>query len=812
MSDRLITFGSILFILAFILATAFFVGASNRHVELWLQFILLCMVVIVAALVVRVLLPLFRVSPTRRQLEDLERQIKSLGERIGRIEARQREELWLDVDLEGVAVPKAEAAGPGAAPARAPTRPAGPPPPAKIPERESPADAAVSYGASPDWLPHLTRDQQWREGLEETIGKRWMTWAGALAIFIAAAFFLKHAFENQWLGPTGRVALGVVAGIAVLAFGDLCVRRGMRILGQGLIGGSLGILYVSLFAAFSLYQLVPQIPAFGFMALVTAAGMALAILHNALPLAFIAVLGGFITPLLASTGADSRDALFAYLTVLDLGVLGVAIFRRWRALDALAFLGTWIMFAGWFAKFYRPAAMTPALLWIGCFFLIFLIVPFVYQLRTRSAAQVESFVLALGNGALSFAYVYHILRQEYLFAVGFVALFLTFCYVGLAAAIRRRVPQDTQSLFGFVGLSVVFLTLAAPLQLKLHGVTLAWSIEGPVLVFLGYIFRYRPVRIAGFLVLALAAARLFTAHWPLHTAFFDLFLNRHFAAAMSVPLAAAAYALIHFRFQDESTEWDRRLMTAAAIGAGLVAIVIFHGEVGAWFWYRAVEPIRDRGYLYSCAVTTVWAVGALGFLAAGRKLSSRISVYAGLAPLAVAAILLIASYSYSNPRPWTLFVNYRFIAGLVVMAALIRYAFVAKGSGGLFDENGGKFAGALSWIAGLLPLVLLSLEVYCYCSETIADRTHARWAGQMSLSVIWGVYAAAALAAGFWRRVKELRFAALALFALVVLKVVFVDMAAVQQIYRIVSFLALGLFLIGASYLYHRLEKRLGGK
>jgi uncharacterized membrane protein len=86
----------------------------------------------------------------------------------------------------------------------------------------------------------------------------------------------------------------------------------------------------------------------------------------------------------------------------------------------------------------------------------------------------------------------------------------------------------------------------------------------------------------------------------------------------------------------------------------------------------------------------------------------------------------------------------------------------------------------------------------------------------MSLSVVWGIYATAVLVIGFWRRVRSLRLSALGLFGLTVLKLVIVDMAKVEEVYRIVSFLVLGILMIGASYLYHRVEKRIstssGGK
>ena len=340
------------------------------------------------------------------------------------------------------------------------------------------------------------RDQQWWAGLEERAGKRWMTWAGALALFLSAGFFVKYAFENQWLGPSGRVALGIVAGMVMLLAGDRCLRRELRPLGQGLIGGGFAILYVSLFAAFALYRLVPQATAMGGFVIVTAAGMTLAVLHDAIPLSFLAVLGGFITPVLVSTGKDPRAALFCYMILLDLGVLGVAIFKRWRALDVLAFIGTWALFTGWYVHFYRASSLFPTLLWVVGFYFIFLILPFVYPLRSRTEAQIESVTLALSNAVITFGYACVILQSQHRSLLGSAALVMSGCYLIMGYLFRTRVKEDRRSVLGCIGLAVFFVTLAVPLHLRVHGITLAWAAEGPILLYLGYVYAYRPVRIA----------------------------------------------------------------------------------------------------------------------------------------------------------------------------------------------------------------------------------------------------------------------------------------------------------------------------
>jgi uncharacterized membrane protein len=453
--------------------------------------------------------------------------------------------------------------------------------------------------------------------------------------------------------------------------------------------------------------------------------------------------------------------------------------------------------------------MVPTLLWIALFFLIFLSIPFAYQLRKGIPSPVESFVLALANAAVSFGYAYWILREDYQYLLGFVALAITVCYLAIAVLVRKRVAEDTRSLFGFVTLAVVFLTLAVPLQLKVHGVTLTWAMEGPVLVFLGYLYRYRPVRIAGFLVLALAAGRLFFFHWPLHTAYFVPIFNRYFAAAMSVPLAAALYAVVHRKRLPEATDIDRYLMTASAIFAGFLALIILHAEISTWLRYHAVQLKMSRYYLSACAVTALWALGSLGYLAAAVRAESRAAFYSGLPALLLSFVFLVVSYGQHRYDEHVLFFNLRFAAGLVLAAAVFGFALAAAGRWRLFPENGGILAKILFSAAGLVPLMILSAEVYTYCHDTIPSRSRARWSAQMSLSIVWAVYAVSILVIGFRRQIKRLRVAALVLLGCVAVKVVVIDMAQVEQIYRILSFVVLGLMMISASYLYHRLEKRL---
>lgn len=647
--------------------------------------------------------------------------------------------------------------------------------------------------------------------LESRIGQRWIAWVGAVVVFFSGVFFLKHAFDNDWIGPTGQVVICALGGAVMLATGSRFVAKRWRMLGQSLMGLGLAILYATFYAAASIYNPHVMTPeaAFACMIGVTAAGMALAIMHDAVAIAFLAVLGGILTPVLVSTGKDARDALFTYLMLLDLGVLAVAFFRGWRLLDALAMVGTFALYAAWYASFYTAAALGPALGWLGGFYVVFLVLPFVYHLVRRENVSIERFVMALANAGLFAIYAWEMLRAEYLFSMGFVALGMAAAYLVLGALIRRRLPGDNRAVFGLLAMTVTFLTLAVPMQLRAHGILLAWVAEAPILAYLAYRYRYLPVRVFAAAILVLGVGRLYFYHWPLHDELFIPFLSRPFLSAMAVPAAAAAYALVHWRFRAAATTLDRGLQVAAGIGAGFLTLIIVSAETGGWLSNDV------NAYTADAAVTALWAVGALGYLVAGARTREAMPwVWAGGAlVLLIAVVLNWINFGDDRGAGHILLLNVRFGAGLMAAVAALGYAYVIGRRG----EGAGSRAGVMGVVflaAGLLCLlVLLSAEVYTFCTDVMReDYTGARRAGQMGITSVWSVYAIGLLFVGFWRRWRSVRVAGLALFGLAALKLVVLDLTFLKDVSRIVSFLVLGMLMLAASYLYHRLEKRLAAR
>ena len=277
----------------------------------------------------------------------------------------------------------------------------GPPPSAP------PASARFPVG-EPPWRGVLDNISRW--DWDWLIGGNWLARIGIVALVIGAGFFLKLAFDNDWIGETGRVVLGIVAGLALLGGGEYWQRR-YPIWAQPLTGGGIAMLYLSIFAAFSLYDLIPSVAAFGFFFLVTLAAAGLALKYESMTIAILGIVGGFITPLLLRDKLPDERLLIAYVLVLDLGVLGLATFRNWRWFTLLGLAGSLGLFWFWYDQL-APSVLL-AQLGITFIFLIFMGATTLLHILWRRAPGPADQSLMVLNAAAYFGISYGLLFDEF---------------------------------------------------------------------------------------------------------------------------------------------------------------------------------------------------------------------------------------------------------------------------------------------------------------------------------------------------------------------------------------------------------------
>lgn len=189
---------------------------------------------------------------------------------------------------------------------------------------------------------------------EQFMGVKGFAWVGGFALFLGVAFFIKYSFDNNLVPPELRVVIGFLTGLGLLVGGVLMSRKNFPALSQTLCATGVVILYAVTFACRSIYhfEFFGPLPTFLLMVLITTTAFFLAVRLNALVVAILGMLGGFLTPVLLSTGVDNPLGLFGYIAILDAGLMVVALNRRWYFLIALAALGTATMQIGWADKFF----------------------------------------------------------------------------------------------------------------------------------------------------------------------------------------------------------------------------------------------------------------------------------------------------------------------------------------------------------------------------------------------------------------------------------------------------------------------------
>jgi len=634
--------------------------------------------------------------------------------------------------------------------------------------------------------------------LEQRIGARWTTWVGVVAIIFAASFAVKLSIENDLIGPRARLSLGLVSGMILLAAGlAMHRRRDVTYLSEGLSGLGLGLSYLSLFAGYAYYNLLQAGTALGLMFIVTVLGTSVAVATERQGTAVLALLGGLLTPVLLARAEPNERGLLGYLVVLDMLVLAIARFRTWRGLNRLAWAGTVLLL--WPVLTRQPEAEHPVarLVLLSVLFVLFLLMPLAREWGEGVRGREVDLLIVAGSAAGYFWAVYITLEAWRPSLEAPAAVALAVLYTLLAGFYRRRVPTDDATVSVLTGIACVFLTLAIPLALKGPWITLAWAVEGAVLLSVAPRLTTPVAAWGGTAALLLAAFRVAavdkwgSTHW---TPVWNPTFLAHLLTVADIVLAGQlALRLRPGQLFDVTREGLRSLLWVVA--SMTLSVLLWREPSG--FWPAGLLTIQ---------------LLVLGLLA--RLVRSAAFVFAvPLAGMTVLARVLFADDDMARAAADVLVNPYLVMRVLACVALAIAGNCLAGSAGSPYSSPVGR---SVSGAAGVVLLFVLSQAWTRFQREPLrgarsgrsAFAAEIRWKTQVGLSVLWTLYAAATLAWGFVRRSTALRYAALGLFGLVIVKVFVVDLASVKTLYRMLSFLILGVALLLVGLLYQKVSRR----
>ena len=418
---------------------------------------------------------------------DLEGMLRNLQQRVEALE--QQTGPVMATEAQAVAAPLAPA------PAAEPVAPAarGEPEPAGATDAE-PAPTATAAPLTPpprEEAPPMPEPVPAAASARDNFITRWLfggntlVRVGIVLLFFGVAFLLKYATDRGLVPIELRLAAVALGGAALLAVGWR-LRERRKAYAVILQGGGIGVLYLTVFAAFRLYHLVPPTPAFVVLAAIAVLSAMLAVLQDARSLAVTGIAGGFLAPVLASTGGGSHVALFSFYAVLNGGILAIAWYKAWRELNLVGFAFTFVIGLAWGAKYYRPELFDTTEPFLVLFFLLYVAIAVLFALRR--APQLTHYVdgtLVFGTPLVAFGLQTALVRNME-FGAAWSAFAAGAFYLVLATLLYARKHESQRLLVeSFLALGVGFATLAVPLAFDGRWTSAVWAVEGAAIVWVG---------------------------------------------------------------------------------------------------------------------------------------------------------------------------------------------------------------------------------------------------------------------------------------------------------------------------------------
>jgi len=621
------------------------------------------------------------------------------------------------------------------------------PPPAPVAEPAAPVSPAAAVNAAPP--------------LETRLGLTWVNRIGAFTFLLAVAFFFKLAVDNAWIGESGRVMLGVFAGLATILAGDWSWRKGHRLYAHGISALGLGILYLSFYAAFGFYRLIPA--GFAFVLLMTASGLGgvLALRYRAQAILVLGSLGAYAAPVLLSTGQDRPWVFFGHLAVVNLAALAAARSRQWRATEGIALAATTFLYFVWLVDRYapRPDKIWPAAVFAAVFYAEFV----TSRLRPVAAAAQAGAAVVMGG----------IWKSG---AGGYIPFALSTALAGLCLASLRG-----WSWHALLTAAVAFASYAIWDPARAAEPLLLRDVCTLTALFAAF-FAWLPGRLLLARQSANAADLLMSA--VNSVLFYALLYGRLEAYPGYLALAAVALGGAHLAA-------GYALWPALAANLRDPRPALLSGGLAASFVTLAI-PIYFSGY----SITLAWAVelAVAAWIAARLAAPRMLWAVAALAVLVLARVFLF-EIQVANDPAWTRpFANARFLAMVCAAAAFFLAAWWIL-------RRAARLPLYLAGHACLLAALILEVDdiaLYRLAAQNLASVRGA------FLSILLSAYAVLLTASGVVYRLAVNRILGLALFGFVIAKLYLWDIWSLQLAYRVAAFAALGALLLATSYLYSR--------
>ena len=633
---------------------------------------------------------------------------------------------------------------------------------------------------------------------EKYIGENLFGKIGILIFIIGIGFFVKYAIDQNWINETARTLMGYAVGAGMLVLAERLHKR-YHTFSSLLAGGAFGIYYLITAIAFHYYGLFSHTMAFVILCVTTIFMSAVSVLYDRKELAVTALVGGFIAPFIISTDSSSIISLQIYITILNIGMFCLAMYKKWAILPMVSFAFTYIILWGTTAlgSFSDSEAVTtyPTLFAFATLFYVIFLLPVVFILRTQYGENTRLGLLGIIT-ANSFLYLIYgdFLLQHFEASsdtTAYLAFFIAAVNLAIHLYLRFRVEgQDTLRNL-MLGLAVTFASMGIPILFSAANVLMVWAAESVLLLWLFTKEKNRIYELASAVLLLLtlgALAYYRTTDTFIHDTGDSLFFNGAFFVTTFVSIAYYVVAVI-MQFNKELFSDTKRLIAytpcnaiAYALGFSILFLAFRDN-----FHFHLEQPISEYASLLTANIMLLGGALILRkrFEISENKLAYEISLY-------LAGILFAMTvWNYTAPEGLLL----RWLMALVTIAYM---AYCMRGQL-LVTSNQRNLHIEYSIISTLMWLTLTRLLLITF--------NEVNFSTAFSLSL--GIAAFILMCIGMRYHSKEIRIVSLAEFGIVIGKLILNDVWAMPALGKIIVFISLGAILLILSFLYQKLKDAL---
>lgn len=637
--------------------------------------------------------------------------------------------------------------------------------------------------------------KQKKVNYEKFIGENLFGKIGILVFVIGVGFFVKYAIDKEWINETLRTVLGFLTGSALLVVAERLQKK-YRTFSSLLAGGAFAVFYLTVAIAFHFYHLFPQTVAFIILIVITLFMSILSVLYDRRELAIISLVGGFLAPFIVSSGDGNYMVLFTYISILNLGMFGLSIYKKWGELPVIAFVFTYVVMGLFLLTGYSigTAIISVHLFAFATLFYFIFLLPILSILRIEAIKKNRGLLLVIitNNFIYLLLGILFLRNMELTFkSEGLLSLFIAIINFVLVIWLRMSKKDYKFLIYAMLGLVLTFVSITIPIQLDGNYITLFWAAEMVLLLWLYvkskiWIYERATLVLMG---LTLISYLMDVSAVILSSPSSDtIFLNSSFATSLFVGLAAGAFALMmgHYR----SLFSEARCLR-----------------------YVPWNPVM---LLTSAAILYYTFMAEFSLHLAGATRSGMMLVF-------TSAAILILSYAFKKRFPIEQ-CTIPYLAGLGINVLI--YAINIWGDQW---EHMSLSPVLLRWLAAAFIIVNLyyvarqyytiiglktHFTVYLNVLALLLWLTMARsflWQAGVEdfdagFSVSLSIAGFVQMALGMRLHQKVLRIISLSTFGIVLLKLILKDLWAMPTIGKIIVFIILGLILLVLSFLYQKLK------